>query len=175
MGAYSRGSMVTTSRRCSVLASHLQPCGASASGIEEVYIVSAVRTPLGTFGGGLSGMSANELGGIVIKEAISRAGLSGNEVDEVYMGNVLSANLGQAPARQASKAAGLPDSVICTTVNKVCSSGLKTVMLASQSIMLGQQHCVVAGGMEPMSNSPFYPPEMRWGHKLNNSGVVDGC
>lgn len=167
--------MVAGHQRARVLGAHLKPSEAAASSLEEVYIVSAVRTPLGTFGGGLSAMSAPQLGGVAIKEAVKRAGITPGDVQEIFMGNVLSANLGQAPARQASKAAGLPDSVIATTVNKVCSSGLKSIMLASQSIMLGQQHCVVAGGMESMSNAPFCLPDMRWGHKLNNTQAVDTC
>lgn len=142
--------------------------------MEEVYIISAVRTPLGSFGGSLSGLSAVELGSHAIKGALARAGIAGTEVQEVYMGNVLSANLGQAPARQAALAAGLPYSTPCTTINKVCASGMKAVMIAAQSIMTGQQDVVIAGGMESMSNVPFYIPKARFGYKFGNGELVDG-
>lgn len=142
--------------------------------MKEVYIVSAVRTPMGSFGGSLSPISATQLGAIAIKGALSRISLDPKEVTEVYMGNVLQANVGQAPARQAAKFAGLPDSVHCTTINKVCASGMKSVMLAAQSIILGDNDVVVAGGMESMSNVPFYAPNMRWGNKYGDVKMVDG-
>ena len=142
--------------------------------MREVYIVSAVRTPIGSFGGSLSSLSATQLGAIVIKAAIEKAGVAPNDVDEVLMGNVLSANLGQAPARQAALFAGLPDSVHCTTLNKVCSSGLKSVMFGAQSILLGDNDVVVAGGMESMSIVPHYITAVRRGMKLGHSQLVDG-
>jgi acetyl-CoA C-acetyltransferase len=142
--------------------------------IKEVYIVSAVRTPLGSFGGKLSSLTAIELGSIAIKGALSKAGVDAKEVQEVFMGNVISANLGQAPARQASIGAGIGYEVPCTTVNKVCASGMKAVMFAAQSIMLGINDVVVAGGMESMSNVPFYVPNARFGYKYGNGEFVDG-
>lgn len=142
--------------------------------IKEVYIVSAVRTPLGSFGGKLSGLTAIELGSIAIKGALNKAGVKAEEVQEVFMGNVLSANLGQAPARQASIGAGVGYNVPCTTINKVCASGMKAVMFGAQSIMLGINDVVVAGGMESMSNVPFYVPKARFGYKYGNAELVDG-
>lgn len=142
--------------------------------MKEVVIVSAVRTPIGSWGGSLKDFSATQLGAIAIKGALDRIGLDGKEVDEVIMGCVMQANLGQAPARQASKYAGLPDGVIATTVNKVCASGMKSVMLAAQAIMLGDADVVVAGGMESMSNVPFYNASQRWGNKYGNVTVIDG-
>lgn len=142
--------------------------------IKEVYIVSAVRTPLGSFGGKLSSLTAVELGSIAIKGALSKAGVDSKEVQEVFMGNVISANLGQAPARQASIGAGIGYEVPCTTINKVCASGMKAVMFGAQSIMLGINDVVVAGGMESMSNVPFYVPNARFGYKYGNSEFVDG-
>jgi len=142
--------------------------------MEEVYIISAVRTPLGSFGGSLSGLTAVQLGVEAIKGAIAKARIAPTEVQEVYMGNVLSANLGQAPARQASLGAGIPSSVPCTTINKVCASGMKAVMIAAQSIMTGQQDVIVAGGMESMSNVPFYIPKARFGYKYGNGELIDG-
>ena len=139
-----------------------------------VYIVSAVRTPIGSFGGVLSSLSATQLGSAAIRGALERAGLSADKVQEVYMGNVVSANLGQAPARQAALGAGIPNTVPCTTVNKVCSSGMKSVMFGAQSIMLGHNDVVVAGGMESMSNIPFYVPDARWGAKYGDRTLVDG-
>jgi acetyl-CoA C-acetyltransferase len=139
-----------------------------------VYIVSAVRTPMGSFGGSLKDFSATQLGGIAIKAAVERAGLNPAQVQEVLMGSVIQANLGQAPARQASKFAGLPDNVIATTVNKVCASGMKAIALAAQSILLGDAEIVVAGGMESMSNVPFYSSNMRWGNKYGNVQLIDG-
>lgn len=142
--------------------------------MKEVYIVSAVRTPLGSFGGKLSGLTAVELGSKAIKGALEKAGVDATEVNEVFMGNVLSANLGQAPARQASIGAGISYSVPCTTVNKVCASGMKAVMFGAQSIMLGINDVVVSGGMESMSNVPFYVPKARFGYKYGNAEFVDG-
>lgn len=142
--------------------------------MKEVYIVSMARTPLGSFGGALAGFSAVDLGAHVIKEAVKRAKIDVKEVGEVYMGNVLQANVGQAPARQAALKAGLSENVPCTTVNKVCASGMKAVMFAAQSIMLGDQDVVVAGGMESMSNAPFYVEKARWGIKYGNQTLIDG-
>lgn len=139
-----------------------------------VYIVSAVRTPMGSFGGSLKDFTATQLGAIAIKAAVERAAIQPADVQEVYMGSVIQANLGQAPARQAAKFAGLPDQVICTTVNKVCASGMKAIMLGAQNILLGDADIVVAGGMESMSNVPFYSPNMRWGNKYGNVQLVDG-
>ena len=141
---------------------------------KEVYIISAVRTPIGSFLGGLSDLSATILGSLVIKNAVNKAGIQPSEVDEVYMGNVLTANLGQAPARQSALAAGIPDSVPCTTVNKVCASGMKSVIIGSQTIMAGDNNIVVCGGMESMSNVPFYLEKYRTGNKLGHSRIVDG-
>ena len=141
---------------------------------KEVYIVSAVRTPIGSFGGMLSGMTAIELGSTAIKGALSKSGVKAEAVQEVFMGNVISANLGQAPARQAAIGAGIGYQVPCTTINKVCASGMKAVMFAAQSIMLGINDVVVAGGMESMSNVPFYVPKARFGYKYGNAELVDG-
>ncbi len=141
---------------------------------KEVYIVSAVRTPIGSFGGKLAGMTAIELGSIAIKGALAKSGVPSATVDEVFMGNVISANLGQAPARQAAIDAGIGYHVPCTTVNKVCASGMKAVMLAAQSIMLGINEVVVAGGMESMSNVPYYVPKARFGYKYGNAELIDG-
>ncbi|HMQ62955.1 MAG TPA: beta-ketoacyl synthase N-terminal-like domain-containing protein, partial [Flavilitoribacter sp.] len=142
--------------------------------MKEVYIVSAVRTPIGSFGGVLSGLSATQLGSEAIKAALERAGVEAGLVEEVFMGNVCSANLGQAPARQAALGAGLGTNVPCTTVNKVCASGAKSIMFGAQSIMLGQNDIVVAGGMESMSNIPYYLPNARWGYKYGNAELGDG-
>lgn len=142
--------------------------------IKEVYIVAAVRTPFGSFGGKLSGLTAVELGSIAIKGALEKSGVKTEAVQEVFMGNVISANLGQAPARQASIGAGIGYHVPCTTVNKVCASGMKAVMFGAQSIMLGINDVVVAGGMESMSNIPFYIPKARFGYKFGNGELVDG-
>lgn len=142
--------------------------------MKEVCIVSAVRTPIGSWGGSLKGFSATQLGSIAIKGALEKINLSPDEVEEVLMGCVLQANLGQAPARQAAKFAGLPDNVSCTTINKVCASGLKAVMQAAQSILLGDHDVIVAGGMESMSNVPFYNPSQRWGNKYGDTTLVDG-
>jgi acetyl-CoA C-acetyltransferase len=141
---------------------------------KEVYIISAVRTPIGSFGGALKGFSATQLGSLAIKGAIEKAGIKPVIVNDVLMGSVIQANLGQAPARQAAKFAGLPDEVNCTTVNKVCASGMKAIAQAAQSIMLGDADIVVAGGMESMSNVPFYTDSMRWGNKYGNTQMIDG-
>jgi acetyl-CoA C-acetyltransferase len=141
---------------------------------KEVYIVSAVRTPLGSFGGTLAGVSATKLGAVAIKGALDKIKLDPALVNEVFMGSVIQANLGQAPARQAAKFAGLPDNVNCTTVNKVCASGMKSISLAAQAIMLGDADIVVAGGMENMSQVPFYLDNNRWGAKYGNGVVIDG-
>ena len=143
--------------------------------MKEVYIVSAVRTPMGSFGGSLSGFSATELGSIAINGALSATeGLESKHINEVIMGNVVSANLGQAPARQAAVGAGIPYNVPCTTVNKVCASGMKAVALAAQNIIMGLTDIAVAGGMESMSNIPYYIPKARFGYKFGNAELVDG-
>jgi acetyl-CoA C-acetyltransferase len=139
-----------------------------------VYIVSAVRTPIGSFGGSLKDISATKLGATAIQAAVERAGIKGSDVDEVLMGCVLQANLGQAPARQAAKFAGLPDTVICTTINKVCASGMKAIAQGAQAILLGDASVVVAGGMENMSSVPFYAGAMRWGNKYGDTTLADG-
>lgn len=144
------------------------------SNSKMVYIVSAVRTPLGSFGGVLSSFSAVQLGALAIKGALDKAGVSASEVGEVFMGNVVSSNLGQAPARQAALAAGIPDTVPCTTVNKVCASGTKATMFGAQAILLGHADVVVTGGMESMSNIPYYIPKARFGYKYGNAELVDG-
>jgi acetyl-CoA C-acetyltransferase len=141
---------------------------------KEVFIVAAVRTPIGSFGGSLSSLSATNLGGIAIKGAIDKIGLDPALVDEVIMGSVIQAGLGQAPARQASIAAGLPDKVIATTVNKVCASGMKAIAIAAQNILLGDADIVIAGGMESMSNVPFYNTTQRWGNKYGDITMQDG-
>ena len=142
--------------------------------MKEVVIVSAVRTPIGSFGGVLSSLSATQLGATAIKGAVTKAGIDASEVQEVFMGNVLQAGIGQAPARQASIYAGLGDQVPCTTVNKVCASGMKSIMLGAQSIALGQNAVVVAGGMESMSNVPYYLSKARTGYRLGDGKIQDG-
>jgi acetyl-CoA C-acetyltransferase len=141
--------------------------------MKEVYIVSATRTPIGSFGGSLASLSATQLGAIVIKSAVEKAGLQPTDIQEVYMGNVLSANLGQAPATQAAIFAGLPY-LPATTVNKVCASGMKAIMLAAQSIANGDNDIVLAGGMESMSNVPYYLDKARNGYRLGNGQITDG-
>jgi len=141
---------------------------------KEVYIVSAVRTPIGSFNGQFASVSATQLGAAAIKGAVEKAGIAPELVTEVFMGQVLQANAGQAPARQAARFAGLPDSVHCTTVNKVCASGLKSVMFAAQSIMLGDNDVVVAGGMENMTQVPYYLDAARNGYRLGNGQLIDG-
>jgi acetyl-CoA C-acetyltransferase len=141
--------------------------------MKHPVIVSAARTPIGSFQGKLSGLTATRLGSIVIREALSGARLQGEQVDEVIMGNVLAAGLGQAPARQAALGAGLPQEVTCTTINKVCGSGLKAVMLAAQAIMAGDAEAVVAGGMESMSNAPYLLLKARAGYRMGSGELVD--
>lgn len=142
--------------------------------MKEVYIVAVARTPIGSFNGSLSAKKATELGSIAIKKAMSRINLDPTTVDEVFMGNVIGANLGQAPATQASIGAGISNDTPTTTVNKVCASGMKAIMLGAQSIQLGQNEVVVAGGMESMSNVPYYLPQNRSGAKLGHGQVIDG-
>ncbi len=142
--------------------------------MNKVYIISAVRTPLGSFGGSLSTVSAPKLGAAAIKGALIKAGVDASHVEEVFMGNVVSANLGQAPARQAALFAGISNTVPCTTVNKVCASGAKSIMFGAQAIMLGQKDIVVAGGMENMSQIPYYIPNARYGYKYGSAQLVDG-
>ena len=142
--------------------------------MKNVYIVSAVRTPIGSFGGSLASVPATKLGSTAIKAAVERAGIDPKEVEEVYFGNVVQANNGQAPARQAALGGGLPNSVAVTTVNKVCASAMKATMLASQSIELGQNDVVISGGMESMSQIPFYVAKARYGYGYGNSELVDG-
>ena len=142
--------------------------------MKEVVIVSAVRTPMGSFGGSLSSVSASRLGSIVIKAAIEKAGISKDIVQEVFMGNVLQANLGQAPARQAALFAGLNNDVPCTTINKVCSSGMKSIMIGAQTIKSGDNDVVIVGGMENMSSIPHYFDKGRSGQKLGDMKLIDG-
>lgn len=142
--------------------------------MKEVYIVSAVRTPIGSFGGALARFTAVQLGITAVTGALDKAGVEATQVQEVFMGNVVSANLGQAPARQIAKGAGIGPDVPCTIVNKVCASGMKSVMLGAQSIMLGINDVVVAGGTESMSNIPFYVPNARFGYKYGSGQLVDG-
>lgn len=139
-----------------------------------MYIVGVARTPHGAFQGGLAHLAAPELGSIAIKAALERAGVQPGEVNEVFMGNVISSNVGQAPARQAALLAGLPLSTDCTTVNKVCSSGMKAITLGAQSILCGLNDVVVAGGMESMSRVPYYEPTARAGARLGHVTLVDG-
>lgn len=141
--------------------------------MKEVYIMSAVRTPIGNFGGGLAAFTAPALGGMVIKAAIEKIGIAPVQVQEVFMGHVLSANTGQAPATQAAKLAGLPD-LPATAVNKVCASGMKAIMMGAQSIALGHQETIVAGGMESMSQVPYYLDKARNGYRLGNNKIIDG-
>lgn len=142
--------------------------------MKTVYIVSAVRTPIGTFGGVLKDVPATRLGAAAIRAAVLKAGLQPDQIDEVLMGCVIQSNLGQAPARQAARYAGLPDKVVCTTVNKVCASGMKAITQGAQSIILGDAEVVVAGGMENMSSVPFYVENMRWGNKYGAASLIDG-
>jgi acetyl-CoA C-acetyltransferase len=142
--------------------------------MKEVYIVSAVRTPIGSFGGSLASLSAVTLGAIAVKGALDRISLDPKLVQELFMGNVLSAGLGQAPVTQVAQASGLGFEVPSTLVNKVCASGMKAVMFGAQSIMLGQNDIVVAGGMESMSNVPFYLTKARYGYKYGNGELLDG-
>jgi acetyl-CoA C-acetyltransferase len=142
--------------------------------MKEVYVLSAVRTPIGKFGGALAGFSATQLGSFVIAEAVKRAGVEIGLVQEVIMGNVLSANLGQGPSRQAALGAGISNDSVCTTVNKVCASGMKAISMSVQSILMGDADCVVAGGMESMSNVPYYVDSLRWGSKYGDRNIIDG-
>lgn len=141
---------------------------------KEVYIVSTARTPIGSFNGSLSSVPATKLGAKALSAAINRAALQHEQIGEVFMGNVLSAGIGQAPANQASIYAGIPTSVPCTTVNKVCASGMKSVMLGAQSILLGEHDVIAAGGMESMSNAPYYLDKARNGYRMGNGVLVDG-
>jgi acetyl-CoA C-acetyltransferase len=140
---------------------------------EETYVYSAVRTPIGKFNGALSALTAPELGSIVISEALHRAGIPRDQVDEVILGNVISAGVGQAPARQAALKSGLADNVGATTINKVCGSGMKAVMMADQEIRLNEGRYIIAGGMESMSQAPFLVPQMRRGRKLGHAQIID--
>ncbi|MBN4065995.1 acetyl-CoA C-acyltransferase [Candidatus Amoebophilus asiaticus] len=142
--------------------------------MKEVYIVSVARTPIGSLGGSLASLSATKLGSIAIKSAVERVGIKPEDVQEVYMGNVLTANVGQAPARQAALFAGLSNTTPCTTVNKVCASGTKAIILGAQSILLGDNDIVVAGGMESMSNTPYYLDKARNGYRFGHGSVIDG-
>jgi acetyl-CoA C-acetyltransferase len=147
--------------------------------VSDVVIVGAARTPIGAFLGGLAPLAAPKLGAIAIRAALERSGVTVDQVDEVYMGNVVQAGVGQAPARQAALGAGLPQSVPCTTINKVCGSGLKSVMLASSQIRAGEARCIVAGGMESMSNAPYLARGLRTGltlgeHRIEDANLVDG-
>ncbi len=142
--------------------------------VREVVIASAVRTPIGAFQGSLAALTASQLGSIAIKAALARATIEGKDVNEVLMGCVLPAGQGQAPARQASRGAGIPDDVGCVTINKVCGSGLKAVMMAAQAIRAGDAEIIVAGGMESMSNVPYLLPQARTGYRLGNGALVDG-
>ncbi|MBL7956970.1 MAG: acetyl-CoA C-acyltransferase [Flavobacteriales bacterium] len=140
----------------------------------EVVVVSAVRTPIGSFGGSLAEVPATKLGAAAIQGALSKAGVKPEDVNEVIMGSVLQANLGQAPARQAAKFAGMPNEVACTTVNKVCASGMKAIMMAAQDILLGDADVVVAGGMENMSQTPYYLEKARYGYRYGHGQLIDG-
>lgn len=140
---------------------------------DPIVIASAIRTPLGRFGGALAGVAANELGAVVIREALARASVTGDEIDEVLMGCVLPAGQGQAPARQAARKAGLPDHVGAVTVNKVCGSGMRATMLAHDMLLAGSADIMVAGGMESMSGAPYLLPQMRFGHKAGHAKVID--
>ncbi len=142
--------------------------------MKEVFIASAVRTPIGSFGGSLAGFTAVQLGSIAIKGALEKANVEASQVNEAFIGNVISANLGQAPTRQAAIGAGIGYNVPCTTINKVCASGMKSTMIGAQSIMLGINDVVVTGGMESMSNIPYYIPKARYGYKYGNGELIDG-
>lgn len=142
--------------------------------MKEVYVISAVRTPIGSFGGSLSGLTAVELGAVAFKGAIQKAGVDPKLIQEVFVGNVISAGLKQAPATQVAVGAGLGYNIPCTLINKVCASGMKAVMVGAQSIMLGHNDVVVAGGMESMSNIPYYLLKARTGYKFGNGELLDG-
>ena len=142
--------------------------------MKNVVITSFARTPIGSFGGKLSTISATKLGSHAIKEAIRKSNLKPSHIEEVYMGNVLSAGLGQAPARQAAIFAGLEKNTPCTTINKVCASGMKSIMIAAQSIKSGERDIIIAGGMENMSNVPYYLEKARKGYRLGHGQITDG-
>ena len=142
--------------------------------MKEVVIISALRTPMGSFGGCLRSLSATQLGAAAIKAVLLKSGLAPEKVNDVIMGCVVQSNLGQAPARQAAKFSGLPNEVNCTTVNKICASGMKAISMAAQSIALGDADIVIAGGMESMSNAPYYSENLRWGNKYGNVSLIDG-
>ncbi len=142
--------------------------------MQNVYIVAAKRTPLGSFGGSLSSVSATQLGATAVKSAVTSSGIPVDQIQEIFMGQVVQANAGQAPARQVALNAGLKNTTPATTINKVCASGMKAVMFGAQSIMLGENHVIVAGGMENMSSIPFYLPKARYGYGYGNSELVDG-
>ena len=142
--------------------------------MKETYIISAVRTPIGSFGGGLSSLTATKLGGVAFKAALEKAGVEGKHVQEIFVGNVIAAGLGQAPATQVAANAGLGFEIPCTLVNKVCASGMKAVMFGAQSIMLGYNDVVIAGGMESMSNIPYYLMKARTGYKYGHGELLDG-
>jgi acetyl-CoA C-acetyltransferase len=142
--------------------------------MKDVFIVSAARTPMGSFGGMLAGFTATQLGALAVKAAVERAGVEAGQIEEILMGNVIAAGLGQAPATQVAIYAGLGNRIPATTVNKVCASGMKTMMGAAQTIMAGQADLLVAGGMESMSNIPFYLPKARFGYKYGNGELLDG-
>jgi acetyl-CoA C-acetyltransferase len=142
--------------------------------MKEVYIVSAVRTPIGSFGGSLASLTATKLGSTAVKAALAKINLDAAQINELFIGNVISSGLGQAPATQVAVGAGLGYNIPCTLVNKVCASGMKAIMLGAQSIMLGQNDVVVAGGMESMSNIPYYLMKARYGYKFGNDQLIDG-
>ena len=142
--------------------------------MNEVFIVSYGRTPMGSFGGVLSGFSATQLGAIAVQAAIERAKIDPKMVEELVFGNVISANLGQAPARQVAIKSGLANETNCTLVNKVCASGMKSITIAAQNIQMGHTDIAVVGGMESMSNIPYYLPQARWGMKYGGSEIIDG-
>src|SRR3954464_2938911 len=167
--------MAITNSPTSLCVASYYLCGANIFIMTKtVCIISAVRTPMGSFGGVLKDVPATKLGAVAIKSAIEKAGVKPEQVDEVLMGCVIQSNLGQAPARQAAKFAGLPDKVICTTVNKVCASGMKAIAQGAQSILLGDADVVVAGGMENMSSVPFYVENLRGGNKYGSTSLIDG-
>lgn len=156
------------------MASRTRRLLSSGARATDACIVAARRTPIGGFNGSLASLSAPQLGAAAIKGAVAQSGMSSELVEQVWMGNVLSANVGQAPARQAALLANLPESACCTTINKVCSSGLRAITLGAQEICLGNAQVVVAGGMESMSNAPYYAPKARWGLRMGDAHLVDG-
>ncbi|MEY2898133.1 MAG: hypothetical protein RL138_186, partial [Bacteroidota bacterium] len=142
--------------------------------MKEVFIVSVARTPVGAASGSLASLTATQLGSVAMKAALERAQLNGEEIDEIFMGNVLSANVGQAPVTQAMIGAGISNKTPGTTVNKVCASGMKAIMLGAQSIMTGENSVVMAGGMESMSNAPYYLDKARTGYRMGHGQIIDG-